>query len=68
MTTALPPSALRWNRLLLTGAAGGLGRVLRPRPGKQAVLYEVISRDTAEENISQRRGNVAAFQAEGELW
>jgi superfamily II DNA or RNA helicase len=45
-----------------------LGRVLRPRPGKQAVLYEVISRDTAEENISQRRGNVAAFQAEGELW
>lgn len=26
-----PATALRWNRLLLTGAAGGLGRELRPR-------------------------------------
>ena len=31
MTTAPSPTALRWKRLLLTGAAGGLGRVLRPR-------------------------------------
>ena len=31
MTTATPTTALRWKRLLLTGAAGGLGRVLRPR-------------------------------------
>lgn len=32
-----------------------LGRILRPRPGKEAVLYEVVSRDTAEESISRRR-------------
>ena len=31
MTPAAPTSALRWNRLLLTGAAGGLGRELRTR-------------------------------------
>ena len=31
MTTAPPATALRWKRLLLTGAAGGLGRMLRPR-------------------------------------
>jgi superfamily II DNA or RNA helicase len=45
-----------------------LGRILRPRPGKQATLYEVVSRDTAEENISERRGQASAFQKEGELW
>jgi superfamily II DNA or RNA helicase len=32
-----------------------LGRILRPRPGKRAVLYEVVSRDTVEEGISRRR-------------
>ncbi len=32
-----------------------LGRLLRPRPGKQAVLYEVITVGTAEERASQRR-------------
>ena len=26
-----PPTAIRFRRLLLTGAAGGLGRELRPR-------------------------------------
>jgi superfamily II DNA or RNA helicase len=32
-----------------------LGRILRKRPGKQAVLYELVSADTAETRISQRR-------------
>ena len=39
-----------------------LGRVLRPRPGKEAVLYEVVTRDTSEESISERRGTGAPFQ------
>jgi superfamily II DNA or RNA helicase len=32
-----------------------LGRILRPRAGKFAVLYEVVSKDTVEESISRRR-------------
>jgi superfamily II DNA or RNA helicase len=32
-----------------------LGRILRPRVGKFAVLYEVVSKDTVEEGISRRR-------------
>ena len=32
-----------------------LGRILRPRVGKFAILYEVVSRDTIEEGISRRR-------------
>ena len=32
-----------------------LGRILRPSPGKQAVLFELVSADTAETYISQRR-------------
>lgn len=32
-----------------------LGRLLRPEPGKRARLYEVVSRDTAEETTSARR-------------
>jgi superfamily II DNA or RNA helicase len=40
-----------------------LGRILRPSPGKQAVLYEVISTDTAEERISERRTDARQFQA-----
>ena len=32
-----------------------LGRVLRKRPGKQAVLYELVSADTAETHMSARR-------------
>ena len=33
-----------------------LGRILRKRPDKEAVLYEVVAVDTTEENISRRRG------------
>ncbi len=32
-----------------------LGRVLRPMEGKRAVLYEVVTRDTGEERIADRR-------------
>ena len=32
-----------------------LGRLLRPREGKQAVLYEIIARGTGEERTSYRR-------------
>ena len=32
-----------------------LGRVLRPAEGKRAVLYELVTRDTAEEGIAERR-------------
>jgi superfamily II DNA or RNA helicase len=32
-----------------------LGRLLRPREGKQAVLYEIITRETGEERTASRR-------------
>jgi superfamily II DNA or RNA helicase len=40
-----------------------LGRILRKRPGKEAVLYEVVTQDTTEEQISQRRGSGEQFSA-----
>ncbi len=39
-----------------------LGRILRKKEGKQAVLYEVITRNTTEERISQRRTDARQFQ------
>ena len=39
-----------------------LGRVLRKREGKQAILYEVITAGTVEENISRRRRQHDAYQ------
>lgn len=39
-----------------------LGRVLRKREGKQAVLYEVITAGTVEEGISRRRRQHDAYQ------
>ena len=39
-----------------------LGRILRPSPGKQAVLYEVVTTDTAEEQISRRRTEARQFR------
>jgi superfamily II DNA or RNA helicase len=32
-----------------------LGRILRPSPGKQAVLFELVSAGTVETYVSQRR-------------
>lgn len=39
-----------------------LGRILRGRPGKRAVLYELISADTREEYVNKRRKNHHAYQ------
>ncbi len=39
-----------------------LGRILRRREGKQAVLYEVVAEDTAEEFTSSRRRQHGAYQ------
>ncbi len=39
-----------------------LGRILRKKGDKQAVLYEVITRNTAEEHISKRRTDSRQFQ------
>ncbi len=38
-----------------------LGRILRPDEGKQAVLYELIAADTAEEFTSERRRQHTAY-------
>ena len=39
-----------------------LGRILRKYKDKQAVLYEVVARGTAEEFTSERRRQHGAFQ------
>ena len=39
-----------------------LGRILRKKEGKQAVLYEVVTRNTTEERISERRTDARQFQ------
>lgn len=39
-----------------------LGRILRKKDDKQAILYEVVARNTSEEYTSQRRSDVRQFQ------
>ncbi len=39
-----------------------LGRVLRPRPGKRAVLYELVSSNTNETFTSERRRDHVAYR------
>lgn len=39
-----------------------LGRILRKQPDKEAILYEVVTRDTTEEHISRRRGDARQFR------
>jgi superfamily II DNA or RNA helicase len=39
-----------------------LGRILRKHGDKQAVLYEIVARGTAEEYVSERRRQHRAFQ------
>ena len=39
-----------------------LGRILRPRPGKQAVLYELVSQNTSETFTSERRRDHVAYR------
>lgn len=40
-----------------------LGRILRPKDGKQAVLYELVTRDTAETRTSERRRAHDAYRS-----
>jgi superfamily II DNA or RNA helicase len=39
-----------------------LGRILRKQPGKEAILYEVVTSETTEENISRRRSDTGQFR------
>jgi superfamily II DNA or RNA helicase len=39
-----------------------LGRILRKKENKQAILYELIARNTTEERISERRTDARQFQ------
>jgi superfamily II DNA or RNA helicase len=39
-----------------------LGRILRPKPGKLALLYEVVAQGTGEENASARRRQHDAYR------
>lgn len=39
-----------------------LGRILRPRPGKRATLYELVSQDTSETFTSERRRDHRAYR------
>ncbi len=39
-----------------------LGRILRKHPGKEAILYEVVTAGTAEERISERRRDANQFR------
>ena len=39
-----------------------LGRILRPRPGKRARLYELVSKDTSETFTSERRRDHSAYR------
>ena len=39
-----------------------LGRILRPRPEKEAILYEVVTAGTTEERISERRREANQFR------
>jgi superfamily II DNA or RNA helicase len=41
-----------------------LGRILRRRKGKEAVLYEVVSKDTVEDRISDRRRRHEAYEGD----
>lgn len=39
-----------------------LGRILRPRPGKRALLYELVSQSTNEVHVNQRRRQHDAYE------
>ncbi len=42
-----------------------LGRILRKKDDKQAILYEVVARNTAEEFTSQKRSDARQFHEKG---
>ncbi len=39
-----------------------LGRILRHKPGKKAVMYELVSKGTSELNVNKRRKNHYAYK------
>lgn len=39
-----------------------LGRILRHSPGKRAVLYELVSKNTSEQSVNMRRRQHSAYQ------
>jgi superfamily II DNA or RNA helicase len=45
-----------------------LGRILRKHPDKEAILYEVVTADTAEERISERRRDANQFRETKDEW
>ena len=40
-----------------------LGRILRAKPGKKAILYELVNSGTSEQNVSQRRREHQAYSS-----
>lgn len=44
-----------------------LGRLLRGRPGKQAVLYELVSQNTGEQSTNKRRRQHRAYERSAPL-
>jgi superfamily II DNA or RNA helicase len=44
-----------------------LGRILRHRPGKRAVLYELVSKGTSEYYVNQRRKQHHAYKGSPEI-
>lgn len=45
-----------------------LGRILRQRPGKRALLYELISKNTSERFVNERRRKHSAYQGPSEVY
>jgi superfamily II DNA or RNA helicase len=41
-----------------------LGRILRPKPGKKATLYEVVASGTKEQDHSEKRRDHEAYEEE----
>lgn len=39
-----------------------LGRILRHKPGKRSVLYEIVARNTGEQSVNKRRRKHSAYQ------
>ena len=45
-----------------------LGRILRQKPGKRAVLYELIAKDTGEQMVKERRRRHDAYKGSSQIF
>lgn len=60
--------------IVLSGGGGvrehvqRLGRILRQKPGKRAILYEVISKNTSEYYVNKRRTRHDAYERSSEVF